>query len=156
MRRAIVVGVLGLTIGWAGLIAGVTTPVLAQAQESSAGVPAGEMMLGSVRISRRVLADGKPLGPGTYRLRLTAQAAQPAVAGQLADLNRWVDFLQGSEVRGREVASIVPAGDIKQITEGTPLRAGSTRVEMLKGNEFVRIWINRGGTHYLIHLPPAS
>ena len=24
---------------------------------------------------------------------------------------------------------------------------------MLKGNDYVRVWINKGGNHYLIHLP---
>ena len=31
-------------------------------------------------------------------------------------------------------------------------RANSNKVEMLRNNEFVRVWINRGGNHYLIHL----
>jgi hypothetical protein len=27
---------------------------------------------------------------------------------------------------------------------------------MLKGNEYLRVWINKGGNNYLIHMPPAS
>jgi hypothetical protein len=27
---------------------------------------------------------------------------------------------------------------------------------MLKGNEYLRIWVNRGGNQYLIHLPVAG
>ena len=27
---------------------------------------------------------------------------------------------------------------------------------MLKGDEYLRVWINRGGVNYLIHLPPAE
>jgi hypothetical protein len=34
-------------------------------------------------------------------------------------------------------------------------RRGS-RVEMLKGGEFLRVWIARDGNNYLIHLPPAT
>ena len=30
--------------------------------------------------------------------------------------------------------------------------ANLERVEVLRGNEFLRVWINRGGNHYLIHL----
>jgi len=30
------------------------------------------------------------------------------------------------------------------------------RVDMLKGNDYVRVWINRAGTNYIIHLPPAA
>jgi hypothetical protein len=26
---------------------------------------------------------------------------------------------------------------------------------MLKGNEYLRVWINRAGVAYLIHMPPA-
>jgi hypothetical protein len=37
----------------------------------------------------------------------------------------------------------------------TQARAGS-RVEMLKGDEYLRVWINRGGVNYLIHMPPAK
>jgi hypothetical protein len=28
-------------------------------------------------------------------------------------------------------------------------------VDVLKGDEYVRVWINRGSEHYIIHLPPA-
>ena len=31
-----------------------------------------------------------------------------------------------------------------------------SRVETLKGGEYVRVWIARGGNNYLIHLPPAG
>ena len=30
------------------------------------------------------------------------------------------------------------------------------RVEMLKGNDYLRVWINRGGTNYIIHLPAGA
>jgi hypothetical protein len=29
-------------------------------------------------------------------------------------------------------------------------------VELLKGNVYLRVWINRGGTHYFIHLPVTA
>jgi hypothetical protein len=54
------------------------------------------------------------------------------------------------------VASVVPQAEIGQIAQVTPPRPGASRVEMLRGNEYLRVWLNRGGTHYLIHLPPAS
>jgi hypothetical protein len=25
-------------------------------------------------------------------------------------------------------------------------------VQMLRGNDYLRVWFNRGGTHYLVHL----
>ncbi len=111
--------------------------------------------LGSVAIPRSVLADGERLSAGTYQLRLTDESAQPDAAGQSPSLNRWVEFVQGDEVRAREVVSIVPPDEIGDVAgAGTP-SPGTSLVQMLKDNEYVRIWINQGGTHYLIHLPPA-
>src|SRR5688572_22067211 len=78
-----------------------------------AGVPAGETALGSVRIPRTVMADGKALKAGTYQVRLTSQAAMPVVAGQ--QMERWVEFVQGGKVAGREVVSIVPASEVKDL-----------------------------------------
>lgn len=110
-------------------------------------------LLGSVSISRAVRADGKPLPAGTYQVRITAEEARPAAAGQTPNLERWVEFVQKGQVRGREVVSVVPASDIKAIAEGTPPPNGGSKVELLKGGDYLRVWLNRGGQHYLIHLP---
>ena len=61
---------------------------------------------------------------GRYTVRLTAQSAQPTVAGQLPDLNRWVEFVQGGQVKGREVVSIIPADEVQQTQQGPDLDAG--------------------------------
>lgn len=109
--------------------------------------------LGSVSLPRRVMADGKVLNAGSYQVRLTA----PVAAGQ--ETERWVEFVRGGKVMGREVASIVPAAEMKNLQPGpsgaAQTRAGA-RVEMLKGNEYLRVWINRAGVNYLIHMPPAA
>ncbi|MGQ0732636.1 MAG: hypothetical protein ACT4QD_03150 [Acidobacteriota bacterium] len=123
-------------------------------------VPTGDVVLGTVTIPVAVNADGKPLPRGRYTVRLTGQAAQPTVAGQLPNLNRWVEFVQGGAVKGREVVSIVPAGEVGDTMPGPDMtgkasRAGS-RVEMLKGGDYLRIWIARQGVQYLIHLPPST
>ena len=148
MKVRWLVAVLVATLG-VGIAAAQTTP---QGQ-----VPAGETALGSVSLPRSVMADGKALKAGTYQVRLTTQAASPAVPGQT--MERWVEFLQGGKVAGREVVSIVPASELKDLQPGpsgaTQARAGS-RVEMLKGDEYLRVWINRGGVNYLIHMPPAK
>jgi hypothetical protein len=120
-------------------------------------VPTTETALGSVRIPRAVKADGKDLKAGTYQVRLTAQDASPIVPG--IKMERWVEFVQGGKVAGREVVSIVPADEMKDLMPGPDApgrapRAGS-RVEMLKGNDYLRVWISRAGVSYLIHLPPA-
>jgi hypothetical protein len=114
---------------------------------------ASSQSLGRVRIIRAVTADGKPLPAGTYEVRLTAEQAKPDVVGQDPSLERWVEFVQAGQVRGREVVTIVPEAEIGQVAEGRPPRAGASKVEVLKGDDYLRVWINRGGTHYLIHLP---
>lgn len=127
--------------------------VLAMASSLDAQQAAAQMNLGSVSIPRAVRADGKPLPAGTYQVRLTPEEARPAAAGQTPNLERWAEFLQGGQVRGREVVTIVPASDIKAIAEGTPPANGGNKVELLKGGDYLRVWLNRGGQHYLIHLP---
>jgi hypothetical protein len=148
MKRIWVVGILSAALS-VGLVA---------AQAPQGEVPAGEQALGTIRLPRSVLADGKPLPAGSYQVRLTSQSAEPTVAGQRVDLNRWVEFVQGGQVRGREVVTIIPAAELKDLhSGGTGPRpaAGSSRVEMLKGDDYLRVWINRGGVNYLIHMPPA-
>jgi len=132
-----------------------------QAQQAArAEVPVGQVVLGTVTIPRTVMADGKALARGRYTVRLTAQSAQPTVAGQLPDLNRWVEFVQGGTVKGREVVSIVPADEVSTTMPGPDMpghvgRTGS-KVEMLKGGDYLRVWISRQGVHYLLHLPPSA
>ena len=137
------------------LLATVMTAGLVSAQTGT--VPTGDTALGSVSLPRSVMADGKPLKAGTYQVRLTAQAAAPAVPGQT--MERWVEFLQGGKVAGREVVSIVPAAEMKDLMPG-PDAGGQkglgTKVELLKGEDYLRVWINRGGVNYLIHMPPAK
>ncbi len=118
--------------------------------------PAGEIQLGAVRLSRSVKADGKPLPAGTYRVRVTAQAATPEAKGETPSLERWVEFLQGAQVKGREVVSIIPQSEIDRVQKGSAPRANGSRVEMLVGGDYIRVWINKGGNHYLIHLPPSA
>ena len=48
------------------LVASLTGPVAAQQGQA----PAGETALGSVRLTRSVMADGKPLKAGTYQVRV--------------------------------------------------------------------------------------
>jgi hypothetical protein len=130
----------------------------AAAQTTPQGqVPTGQTALGSVNLPRAVMANGQTLAAGSYQLRLTAEAAQPTVPG--IQMERWVEFLRGGKVVGREVVSIVPQAEVKDLQPGPDsprAGAGSTRVEMLKGDEYLRVWVNRGGVNYLLHLPPAK
>jgi hypothetical protein len=118
--------------------------------------PEGQIALGTVRIPRAVTADGKPLPAGSYTLRVTTETAKPEAIGTTEALQRWAEFLRGGKVVGREVVSIVPASEAKVVAKDTPPRAGGNKVQMLRGNEYLRVWANRGGTHYLVHLPVAG
>jgi hypothetical protein len=117
-------------------------------------VPSGAIDLGSVVIPRRVLANGESLPAGTYEIRVTAEQAEPA-AGATPSYERWVEFVQGGEVKGKDVLSIVPSSEIAGVAESAVPGAGSSKVELLKGNDYLRVWVNRGSVNYLIHLPVA-
>ncbi len=129
----------------------------AAAQTPQGQVPSGETSLGSVSLPRAVMANGQALGAGTYQVRLTAESAQPTVPG--IQMERWVEFLRGGKVVGREVVSIIPQTEVKDLQpgpDGSRPAAGGSRVEMLKGDDYLRVWINRRGVNYLLHLPPAK
>ena len=105
-----------MKVRWLAAILMSTFAAVASAQTGQ--VPTGETALGSVRIPRSVKADGKDLKAGTYQVRLTAQAASPAVPGQT--MERWVEFVQGGKVVGREVVTIVPQSEIELVQKDTP------------------------------------
>ena len=115
--------------------------------------PEGQMTLGSVHIPKSVKADGKALAAGTYQVRLTPQTATPDAKGQTASLERWVEFVKGGKVAGREVVTIIPQSEIDKVQKDTPPHANSAKVETLKGGDYLRLWINKGGNHYLVHFP---
>ena len=121
-------------------------------------VPAGTTVttLGPVRIAKAVKADGQSLPAGTYQLRVTEREASPAAPGQTPQYERWAEFLQGGQVKGREVVTIVPQSDISQVAEDRPPRPGAYRAEVLKGGDYYRLWFNKGGNHYLVHFNIAT
>ncbi len=118
--------------------------------------PTGDIALGSVRLPKGVTADGKALPAGTYNVKLTAAQAAPEAVGTTEALERWVELSQGKAVKGREVVSIVPQAEIKMVVKDTPPASGGSKVQLLKGNDYLRVWINKGGNHYLIHFPVAA
>ena len=153
MKQVLGVGVLAV----ACIASGVLMPhaaVLAGEQLTSPNVdvPRGEAALGTVSIPRRVMANGRTLDAGSYDVQLTVESASPDTVGALSVLERWVEFRQGGDVKGREVVSIVPGDEIGDVAKSAAPGSGSSRVELLKENEYIRVWINQSGTHYLIHL----
>jgi|SwirhisoilCB2_FD_contig_111_1109283_length_1012_multi_6_in_0_out_0_2 hypothetical protein len=114
------------------------------AQESSNGA-----VLGSVTLTRKVLADGQPLAAGTYQVRLSSEQVKPVV-GESPQSERYVEFVRAGKVAGREVATVIPSNDLSTMKYGRP-PVNSSKVEMLKGGDYLRVWINSGGNNYLIH-----
>ena len=132
------------------LIASLVVPVVPVAAQGGANTS-----LGSVTLSRRVTADGQPLAAGTYQVRLSTDTPKPAV-GQSPEGERYVEFLRSGKVVGRELATVISDADAKAVVKGPAPARGGSRVDLLKGNDYVRVWINRGGTNYIIHMPPAA
>ena len=106
--------------------------------------------LGTVRLPSDVVANGQPLPAGTYTARLSSDTVAPAV-GLSPQAEQWVEFVQGGQVKGRELASVVAPADVKEVAEATPPAAGAAKVQALRGADYLRVWLNRAGTHYLIH-----
>lgn len=130
-------------LGAAGIVMSVALAATASAQTGTT--------LGTVRLPRAVVANGQPLAAGTYSLRMSADPV-PAVVGQGPDSAHWVEFVQAGQVKGKELASIVTPADTKLVAKRTPPAAGRPLVQMLKGADYLRVWVNHDGTQYLIHL----
>jgi hypothetical protein len=145
-RTAFTVMTAALVVVWAA--AAEILPPPGGSQENAA-------VIATIHLPRAVMADGAVLPAGTYRVRLTGDQPVPAT-GQSAGGERWVEFLKNGIAAGREVATVVSAADIEQIAKGPQPRPDTSRVDVLKGGDYVRVWINRAGTHYIVHMPPAS
>ncbi len=159
-KQRILIGILAASLG-VGLNAGTAwaqhqTPKDQPNQAPEAAAPAEELVLGTIRLPKGVSADGKPLPAGTYQVRLTGQEATPAAVGTSEKLERWVELVQGGTVKGREVASILPAAEAKLVAKDTPPAANGSKVQVLKGGDYARAWFNKGGNHYLVYFPIAA
>ena len=152
----VLVGLLAAALAPAPAFAQHKAPNQQPATDTAPAVPAGELVLGTVRLTKATTADGKPLAAGTYTVRLTAQEAKPDAKGASENIERWVELVQGGAVKGREVVSIIPSAEVKNVVKDAPPRAGMSKVQMLKGNEYMRVWINKGGNHYLIYFPAGG
>jgi hypothetical protein len=154
-KQSILVGTLALSLAASTAYAQHQAPKDQPPQTTDASAPAGDLLLGSVRLPKAVTADGKPLPAGTYQVRLTGQETSQAI-GITESLERWVEFLQGKTVKGREVVSIVPASEAKLVAKDAPPPPNGVKVQTLRGNDYVRVWFNKGGNYYLVHLPTGA
>jgi hypothetical protein len=110
------------------------------------------LALGTVHLTRGTVADGVSLAAGTYQIRMTDEG-QARAAGQSVGAERWIEFLQGGRVVGREIASVISAADMGAIAKGTRPATNGSLIQALKGGDYIRIWINRDAVNYLINLP---
>jgi hypothetical protein len=154
-KQWILVGIMASALCASEARAQHTAPNQQPPQAGAPTAPTGDLVLGSIRIPKGVSADGKPLPAGTYQVKVTAQETQPAV-GISENLERYVEFMQGGAVKAREVVSIVPQNEIKLVAKDPPPPSGGSKVQTLKGNDYVRVWFNKGGNHYLIYLPASG
>jgi hypothetical protein len=140
--------------GIGSILAGAVAVVLL-AQSAVLQAQTGATALGTVRLPRAVMADGKALPAGSYSLRVASDAVAP-VKGQGAENAKWVEFVQAGQVKGRELASVVGSADVKTVVKGKAPASNTAKVELLKGGEYLRVSANRGGNVYLIHLVVGS
>jgi hypothetical protein len=116
--------------------------------------PGAGPVLAVVDVPAPVWASGKRLPAGTYELRPVA--ALPRFSeGQKACGSCLVAFVQDGVVRGEERATILPAAEAEAFSKGTKPPTDGARVDLLAKGSYVRIWINRQGTDYIISLPVA-
>jgi hypothetical protein len=123
-----------------------------QAQTPASTV--GTEIAASVQIPVAVLADGKPLPPGKYNVRFTGEPSAP-LPGQPAGAQQSVELLADGKVVAREIAEVLKDEDLPAEGASSQHVQNGTRVEMLKGGEFLRISVKREGARYLLYLPIA-
>jgi len=144
MKHGLLAGALVAAIAFAA------SPVHALQQQGAKG-----NSLGTVTLNRKLVADGQALTAGTYQVRLSDERPSAAV-GESPDSERYVEFLRGGKVVAKALATVVSNADIGTIAKGPKPPTNGSRVDMLKGNEYVRVWINHGGDNYLIHMTPSA
>jgi hypothetical protein len=119
--------------------------------QSSAGTTAGASVLATVQISTPVLAGGTWLA-GRYEVRLAGEHPTPRV-GQPRTAQESMEFVVNGKVVARDVAEILYDDDLPSIGASSQRAKTGTRVELLKGGEFLRISVKRERERYLIYLP---
>ena len=100
------------------------------------------------RESRRQAAAGRHLSGAS-----DAAERQRPTRRATASLERWVEFVKGGKVAGREVVTIIPQSEISQVQKDTPPQSELVEGRNAEGRRLRPLWINKGGNHYLITSP---
>jgi len=133
-----------------------TLATMAAAEETDDEDAATRAVRGGFDLPRRAYASGQPLEAGPYRVRLTDESA-PAVDQEPPTTTRWVELLheEDGSIAGRALATVVPDSEIEEIaTDWVP--RNQVRVDELLGGDYVRVWLNRSGSSYLVHMPTSA
>ena len=169
MKQLVLVGILTGALAGLGYAQGTVQqapPTTGQKKPAPAGkhvakqgageTAAAGQVLGTVTIPANVKANDQPLAKGTYQVRLSSDEVTPA-SGTDPNSERWVEFVQGGKVKGKEIASVMPNSEVQKLGEDkqAPPAPGKPKVQLLKEKQYYRVWLSKGGNSYLIHLPPA-
>jgi hypothetical protein len=122
--------------------------------QSNRTINAADNILTTVRIPTAVKAGGTPLPAATYDLRLTGE--HPASGGAQRESQEWVEFISNGKVVARELAEILYDDDLPAVGASSQKARPGTRVEMLKGGDFLRVSVKRDNERYLIYLPVSA
>jgi hypothetical protein len=133
-------------------LSAVVALTLTMASPSTSQQSTDANVLATVRIPTAVMVNGTPLPAGTYVIRRT-QERPTAPAGQSSDAQRWVEFVADGKVVAREIAEVLRDDDLPQVGASSRPVVSGTRVDMLKGGEFLRISVKRDRERYLVYLP---
>jgi len=164
MKHLVLVGILSASLAGIGFAQGTEQqspstngekPAATTGRTANRAQAGSSEVLGTITLPANVTADGQILAKGTYQVRLSNDQVKPA-PGATPSSERWVEFVQRGQVKGREVASVFANSDAPKITEDrqAPPPAGRAKVQLLKEKQYYRVWISKGGNSYLIHLPP--
>jgi hypothetical protein len=106
------------------------------------------------RLPHAVVVNGQPLAAGAYDVRITNQFVAPAV-GQSPARECWVEFMTAGTVVGREIASVISPEEIATIVKEPAPASNAARVDVLRGDEYLRVWMNGTDAHYIVNLTIA-
>ncbi len=165
MKHLVLVGILTAALAGVGYAQGTAqqSPPTGEKKAAPAGkraarqaTPAAGEVLGTITLPKDVKANDQPLAKGTYQVRLSSDEVKPA-PGTDPNSEKWVEFVQRGQVKGKELASVMPNSEVQKVGEDkqAPPPPGKPRVQLLKEKHYYRVWLSKGGNSYLVHLPPA-
>ncbi len=88
-------------------------------------------------------------------MRLTAQEAGPPAVGISENAGALGRVPPGQNREGPRSRVDRAGAEAKLVAKDAPPPANGVKVQTLKGGDYVRVWFNKAGNYYLVHLPRA-